>query len=416
MEQTHRVSTVIQICEGCERCTTKGESISEKKRKKRIHPDMDSPARTSTSFQEKHQIGHHLDCECPLIKLMNFDPVKSVVLDSMHLLYLGVTKFLLESWIHRTSCARFKLRQVSTFGSILKSIKLDIPSEFQRKQYLVSRWKATQFRFFLLYAGGIVMKKLLPSNCYKHSLLLVVACRILHNRELMIDYNEYAKELLRQFFYLLPSLYGKKTQVLSMHNLIHVSDDVINLNLPLSDISAFWGENFIGKFNALVKPSRKPLTQIVNRLSELNSSKKIRLKINNHIDRCIIEKDSLFIYNNQEYDNVSSIYINNTIIKPTKPDNCIQLINGTIIIVRKILIKHESDRKVIKENDIYIIGSILLDTYEVFDFPTSSTDIGIVAGNKFSETIEVISIKSVKFKCELLCIDRVNYAVTLLHD
>lgn len=84
--------------------------------------------------------------------------------------------------------------------------------------------------------------------------------------------------------------------------------------------------------------------------------------------------------------------------------------------MQKILIKHESDRKVIKENDIYIMGSILLDTYEVFDFPTSSTDIGIVAGDKFSEVIEVISIKSVKFKCVLLCIDRVHYVVTLLHD
>lgn len=91
---------------------------------------MDTPAWTFTSFDEKHQIGHYLDCECPLIKLTNFDPVKSVVLDSMHLLYLGETKFLLESWIHRTSCARLNLRQVSTFGSILKSIKLDIPSEF----------------------------------------------------------------------------------------------------------------------------------------------------------------------------------------------------------------------------------------------------------------------------------------------
>lgn len=120
----------------------------------------------------------------------------------------------------------------------------------------------------------MVMKKMLPRNYYKYFLLLVVACLILHNTEVLIDCNEYAKMLLRQFFYLLPLLYGEKTQVLSMHNLIHLSDDVINLDLPLSDISAVWGENFIGEFNALVKSYRKPLTQIVNRLSQLNSSKK----------------------------------------------------------------------------------------------------------------------------------------------
>lgn len=62
-----------------------------------------------------------------------------------------------------------------------------------------------------------------------------------------------------------------------MHNLIHVADDVINHNIPLSGISAFWGENYIGFFKNLVKSSNTPLTQIVNRLSELKSGNRLKI-------------------------------------------------------------------------------------------------------------------------------------------
>lgn len=81
----------------------------------------------------------------------------------------------------------------------------------------------------------------------------------------MITYNIYARKLLRKIFFLLPSLYGEKSQTLKNHCFIHLPDDVINLNLPLSDISAFWGENYIGKIKNLVKSPYKPLTQILNR-------------------------------------------------------------------------------------------------------------------------------------------------------
>lgn len=54
-----------------------------------------------------------------------------------------------------------------------------------------------------------------------------------------------------------------------MHNLIHVTDDVRYFKAPVSEISAFWEENYIGVYKKLVKLPFKPLTQIVNRLAEL---------------------------------------------------------------------------------------------------------------------------------------------------
>ncbi|KAF0702643.1 Dimer Tnp hAT domain-containing protein, partial [Aphis craccivora] len=57
----------------CERCETRRKT----KNRKRVYPKGSSP----------------------LLSILNFDPVKSVFLDSMHLLYLGITKWLLQHYI-----------------------------------------------------------------------------------------------------------------------------------------------------------------------------------------------------------------------------------------------------------------------------------------------------------------------------
>lgn len=189
------------------------------------------------------QKGHHKDgLRSPLTKLPNLAPVNSVVLDSMHLLHLGVMKTLLEACILRTSVARLKIMTVLQLRKKFLSLTPSVSFEFQRKKFDtndLARWKATQFRFVLLYCGPVILETTLPVYVYKHFLLLFVACRILHCKDLMIKFNSYAKQLLRKFFFLLPSLYSKKSQTLNMHNLIHLPDDVLNLNLSSSELSAF---------------------------------------------------------------------------------------------------------------------------------------------------------------------------------
>lgn len=55
----------------------------------------------------------------------------------------------------------------------------------------------------------------------------------------VVRHVDYAQDLLRKFFELLPSEYGDDSQVLSMHDLIHVADDVRHNRVSLSEISAF---------------------------------------------------------------------------------------------------------------------------------------------------------------------------------
>lgn len=146
-----------------------------------------------------------------------------------------------------------------------------MPIEFQRKPrsiFVYLKWKATEFRFFLLYCGPIVLKDILPLKLYHHFLLLHVACRILCSDKLALTYNTIAKKYLEKFVLTLPHLYEPKIQVINMHNLLHVADDAKNFNCCLSRISCFPFENVLGEIKRTVRTPNKPLSQICRRLHE----------------------------------------------------------------------------------------------------------------------------------------------------
>jgi len=67
----------------------------------------------------------------------------------------------------------------------------------------VHRWKATEFREFLLYSGFLVLDGILPCTLYDHLLLLFVAIRILMSPQLAVHYADMQ----------IDTLYGKQTLV-----------------------------------------------------------------------------------------------------------------------------------------------------------------------------------------------------------
>lgn len=74
---------------GCSRCTTKGSF----KKDRTCFPELNAPLRTDESFLNKLQIEHHrLNFDSILVTKLNILPIKQVPLDTMHLLYSGVTK------------------------------------------------------------------------------------------------------------------------------------------------------------------------------------------------------------------------------------------------------------------------------------------------------------------------------------
>ena len=93
--------------------------------------------------------------------------VNGFILDSMHLVFLGVTKRLLEFITSGPRCCKISNTQRKMLSEALVAYNGKLPREFARQprslDYL-SRWKATEFREFLLYNGVIVLKKVLSED------------------------------------------------------------------------------------------------------------------------------------------------------------------------------------------------------------------------------------------------------------
>lgn len=147
----------IKKCKGhggfyaCERCETRGKTINNK----RVYPSINSKLRTKKSFRRQHQPEHHLDGRTRLLDIPKFDPVRCVFLDSMHLLYLGTMKWILQQLIGTNSRVNRKCKlsrcKIQELNSTLKTFVNFVPKEFQRKKLdldTFNYWKATQFRFF----------------------------------------------------------------------------------------------------------------------------------------------------------------------------------------------------------------------------------------------------------------------------
>lgn len=72
----------------CERCIVKGETVN----RTRVFKELNCTERTLQSFKDKANPDHHLTKEnSPLLDINNFDVIKFVILDEMHMLYLGIS-------------------------------------------------------------------------------------------------------------------------------------------------------------------------------------------------------------------------------------------------------------------------------------------------------------------------------------
>lgn len=240
-----------------------------------MYPQIDCSLRTKDSFLEKKQKEHHhKDIISPLAKIIGLDPVRQVFLESMHLFGQGVGKSIIIQFIDPSSPNRLTTQQRKELNETMKSMSTAIPMEFQRKSFDItklSQWEANQFSFTLLYTMPLLLKKFVLSQKYKHLLLLYVACRILFSKQRAVPYSEYARILLRKFFSLMPNMFGKDTQVINFHNIIHVVDDVNYVKANLSEFSAFPFENYLGQIKKLERSPKNPLVQVARRLHEMQS-------------------------------------------------------------------------------------------------------------------------------------------------
>ena len=390
----------------CERCQTKGRTVN----RKRVYPCENATLRTERSFKRQSQKQHHVG-RSPLVDLPHFDPVKSVLLESLHLRDLGIQKWLLEEWLgtkkRKNRQAKLGRRNIKLLEEAFKTVSGSIPAEFQRKTLNLndfSYWKGTQFRFCLLYCGVIFLRDILPRNMYRHYRLLVVAFRLLCDPSLAVDNAPYARELLQTFFRLLPTYYGRDSQIMNNHNLIHIADDVEHMNGPLPDYSAYCFENFLGYMKCLIKGRRNPLEQLVASLSQLKSGPETKQKFILRRKQDVII-DRAFLH--QEYIDLEKVTFNDCILTVSRPNNFVQIESGKILQINRI-------RK--QNGNIFIEGYVYIRVMNIFNHPCASTDIGFMELGRRSEVTITVQLNRIIRKCIVFEYTGKTFAITLLHS
>ncbi|KYN01715.1 hypothetical protein ALC62_07489, partial [Cyphomyrmex costatus] len=371
----------------CERCTVHGERISNRT----VYNEINALERNNESFRAQSDLEHHVAIT-PLLSITpEIDMIKIFVLDSMHLGYIGVMKKLLvDYWMEGKLTVRLSRLQKKELSRRLDTIRKYIPIEFQRKiSALINarKWKATEFRFFLLYCGPLVLKTILRSELYRHFLLLHVAFRILCS-ERFKQYNNLSKIYLNRFFQILPLLYGLQSQVLNMHNLIHIPDDTTNMNCNLNLITSFPFESYLGQMRKLIRTPNKPLEQICRRLEE---KKFFNLK------KPTIPKLFVVLKQNDNYLQENIIFIEKIklrglfTITHKRPDNCILLEDYRTLLIKKIFY-YEHDSESVK-----VSGLVLKrETISVYQYPLVSSLFQIWQIKKITDEIVTVPINAIK--------------------
>jgi hypothetical protein len=101
-----------------------------------------------------------------------------------------------------------------------------MPKEFARHPRSLleyARWKATEFRMFLLYSGPVVLleEESVPQEIRDNFLLLSCGIHILIDPSLCRSSNEVAKDVLQNFVAHYIQLFGYGNVVFNVHGLIY---------------------------------------------------------------------------------------------------------------------------------------------------------------------------------------------------
>jgi hypothetical protein len=250
---------------GCDYCRQKGSYHFEGH--KVIFPSFDAELRSDEAFVEHQEIGHQISSS-PLEDIMPM--VSAVPPEYMHLICLGVMRRLLLLWTSPSSDFRLTCRQRKQLSDSMVSLGQNLPSEFHRKMrplQELERYKAVEFRTFLLYVGPVCLKQVLPDNMYQHFLLLHVALYIYLGD---IPYFYQAEMCLLKFVEDMGHIYGEGQYVYNVHCLSHFARFYAILGSP-EVWSAFPFENYLQTLKRRVRSKKNVAAQLISRITELES-------------------------------------------------------------------------------------------------------------------------------------------------
>jgi len=244
---------------GCPYCRVEGEYESNRV----VFPYSDSYVARTNEFYQSGEEENQL-FRSPFNDVVSL--VDHIPPEYMHLVCIGVTKKLLKFYAGLSpvrACRIPKMQQDSMMGRYTNQL----PSEFQRQLRNldnVHHFKATECRTWLLYAGPVFFRKVLPDKFYDHFLLLHFSIYVLCSPSLR--HHIYAAEMcLKKFVYLAEILFGKQFLTYNVHCLQHLTY-YVRMYGCLDTFSSFPFENYLSSLKRRIKCGSNINSQVSDKL------------------------------------------------------------------------------------------------------------------------------------------------------
>lgn len=348
---------------GCGKCTQVGSYVQ----RRMVFPKLKSPLRSDESFASRSDPDHH-NGESPLECLPGFGMVSQFPLDYLHLVCLGVTRRLLMWLLH--GCKHVRRKVVSTTSLVQINYALvqqgrRWPRGFSRRPRTldeVKRWKAVEFRQFILYLAPCLLKPHLPVEHYSMLLHLHVGMKLLSSPDVNEECIEVARDCMEKFVRDSRRLLGKEFVTYNVHNLLHLPDDCRRFG-NVDNFSAFPFENELQVVKRTVRGGHKPLHQIVGRFMERMRENFVRemQEVQSGVGARLTGKKA------------KKLHVGTRVHSLLRGDNALFLRDGTVVLAKEF-------------EDVgggFVIGKAFMNHTDAYDIPLlRSSDLGVCAVSK----------------------------------
>lgn len=407
----------------CEKCDIVGQSMYNRVVFVGVPPGH---LRTDESFKNKEQPEHHKGTS-PLESKLGIGMVSQFRLDTMHLVYAGVFKrwlMYLFGMLHRNETAEeahvrrqnrragIKQPKFKPHGAVssavknaindtLLSLRASMPCEFNRRPrslIYMSFLKCTELRRILLYDGPRIFKNNIPSDSYKHYLLLHVGMYILCNPKFVRQHKFLcvARYVLDEFVDAAPAVFDESFNVYNVHSLKHLADEC-EQHGDADSFSAFKYENMLGLMGHILRSGFKPLQQLGNRDMERNgwlwSSKGVNETVDLEqvcLDRLRREK----VDEDYEGDQYKRFICKGSTLSFNVADWCFSTSDGDICLFTNAINT--------PNGEILLAGFKFESQEDYYDFPIKSSELGILKVSRLSDTKSYWNLHKFEHKCVLL--------------
>lgn len=395
----------------CTKCEQKGLYYKNRM----TFPHINCTPRTHEGFLRREDTGFNTS-HTPLIHVPGINFISSFPLDYMHLVCLGVMRTMLYIWILGPVPEKLPAKVVLHISDGLKALQNKLPSEFCRQPRdldVIRRWKATEYRQFLLYTGPLILKLALRNSfehLYENFLTLHIAMTIRLSTKHSKTHINYAKELMDRFVQQFRNIYGLKYITHNFHGLTHLADNFESFE-SLEDCSAFKFENSLQHIKKLVRKNEKPLPQICKRLYErsrlerFSAKKSAATNFPLYLQPQSSELLPKYINSNLQY---KKVVFKEFELTTSEPNSCCKLSDGSIVLLTNIF--YCNNAKLMK-----LLCRKFLEISDFFgDSFCKSTKLGTSVFKKLSDEI-VRDVSDIVEKMVLISVENITIVVPFLH-